>query len=188
MVRRGILLASILTGLGIAGAAPASAEINGPCTGSAEFQKGGFTVDAGDLGPDEVVEVPVADTVHWQGEISGVSGERDIAGSITVDLPWPLGEATIDSWDGSTEETGNDGVKKYDLPSMIPRGVEFEVNGQHSEDGEVVCTGTVKVKVEGGAFDSPLAPVALGGTVLSGVGLVLAGRPVLSKLAARGVA
>jgi hypothetical protein len=184
-------LASILVGLGlggIAGATPADAEIDGPCSGSAEFNKGGFTVDANELAPGEVVEVPVADTVHWQGAIDGVSGERDIDGSVSVDLPWPLGEATIDSWDGSTTETGNQGVKTYDLPSLIPRGVEFEVKGQHSEDGTVVCTGTVTVKVEGSAFDSPLTPVALAGTAISGVGLVLAGRPVLSKLAARGAA
>src|SRR3954449_12750267 len=188
MVRRGILVASILFGLGIAAAAPAGAEIDGPCTGSAEFDEGGFTVDAGDLAPGEVVEVPVSDTVHWQGEIDGVSGERDIAGSVAVDLPWPFGEAQIDGWDGSTDKTGNQGDKSYDLPSLIPRGVEFEVKGQHSEDGEVVCTGTVTVKVEGSAFDSPLTPVALAGTAISGVGLVLAGRPALSKLAARGVA
>ena len=187
MVRRGILLAAILVGLGFVGAAPAAAEIDGPCSGSGDFEKGTkadgpFAVSADE---NEVVEVPLKDTVHWQGEITGVSGERDYAGFIEVDLPWPLGAATIDTWGGTTDATGNSGDKSYDLPSAVPRGVEFEVSGQHSEDGTVVCSGTVKVKVEGGAFDSPLAPIGIGGTVISGVGLALAG---LSKVAARGVA
>ena len=129
--------------------------------------------------------MPIKDDVHWQGEITGVSGDRDYAGFIEVDLPWPLGAATIDTWSGTTDATSNEGDKSYDLPSAVPRGVEFEVSGQHSEDGTVVCSGTVKVKVEGGAFDSPLAPIGIGGTVISGVGLALAG---LSKIAARGVA
>ena len=187
MVRRVILLGAILLGLGFVGASPAAAEIDGPCTGSGDFEDG--TKDAGPFTVDgntsDVVEVPLKDTVRWQGAIDGVSGEREFAGLIEVDLPWPLGAATIDTWDGSTDETGNKGDKSYDLPSAIPRGVEFEVSGQHSEDGTVVCSGTVKVKVEGGAFDSPLAPVGIGGTVISGIGLALAG---LSKAAARGVA
>jgi hypothetical protein len=186
MVRRGILLGVILLGLGFIGASPAAAKIDGPCTGSGDFQGG--TKDAGPFTVDgdtsDVVEVPLKDTVHWQGAIDA-SGERDYSGSIEVDLPWPLGAATIDTWDGTTEETSNQDEKSYDLPSAVPRGVEFEVTGHHSEDGKVVCSGTVKVKVEGGAFDSPIAPVALGGTVISGVGLALAG---LSKIATRGVA
>jgi hypothetical protein len=186
MARRVILLGAILLGLGFVGASPAAAQIDGPCTGSGDFEDG--TKDAGPFTVDgdtsDVVEVPLKDTVHWQGAIDA-SGERAYSGSIEVDLPWPLGEATIDTWDGTTEETGNKGDKSYDLPSAIPRGVEFEVTGHHSEDGTVVCSGTVKVKVEGGAFDSPLAPVGIGGTVVSGVGLAMAG---LSKAAARGAA
>jgi hypothetical protein len=186
MARRAILLAAIVVGLGFVGAAPAAAEIDGPCTGSGEFENG--TKDAGSFTVDgdtsDVVEVPLKDTVHWEGAIDA-SGERDYSGSIEVDLPWPLDAATIDTWDGTTDETGNSDEKSYDLPSAVPRGVEFEVTGHHSEDGEVVCSGTVKVKVEGGAFDSPIAPVGIAGTVISGVGLALAG---LSKIAARGVA
>jgi hypothetical protein len=187
MARRAILLAAIVLGLGFVAAAPAAAEINGPCGAKGDFENGTkadgpFAVNADET---EVIEVPLSDTVHWQGEIADVSGERDYSGFVEVDLPWPLGSATVDTWSGTTEETGNSGDKSYDLPSAVPRGVEFEVSGQHSEDGSVVCSGTVKVKVEGSAFDSPLAPVALGGTVISGIGLALAG---LAKVAARGVA
>jgi hypothetical protein len=190
MVRRGLLLAAILLGLGFVGAGTAAAEIDGPCSGTGDFlngtkAQGPFSVQAEAVGPGEVIEVPLKDTVHWKAEISGVSGERDFAGFVEVDLPWPLGTATIDTWGGSTDKTGNEGDKTYNLPKTIPRGVEFEVSGQHSEDGQVVCSGTVKVKVQGGPFDSPLAPVALGGTVISGIGLVMAG---LSKVATRGVA
>jgi hypothetical protein len=190
MARRVILLAAILVGLGFSGAAPAAAEIDGPCSGSGAFEKGTkadgpFTVTAEDVAPGEVIEVPIKDTVHWQGSIDGVSGDREFSGFVEVDLPWPLGSATIDTWGGSTDKTGNEGDKSYNLPKAIPRGVEFEVTGEHSEDGTVVCSGTVKVKVEGGPFDSPLAPVGIGGTVVSGVGLAVAG---LSKVAARGVA
>ena len=190
MARRVILLAAILMVLGFLGAAPATAEINGPCSGSGAFEKGTkaggpFTVTAENVAPNEVIEVPLKDTVHWQGSIEGASGTREFAGSVEVDLPWPLGTATIDTWGGSTDKTGNEGDKTYSLSKTVPRGVEFEVTGQHSENGKVVCSGTVKVKVEGGPFDSPLTPIGIGGTVVSGVGLALAG---LSKVAARGVA
>jgi hypothetical protein len=190
MARRVILLAVFVAGLVCIGAAPAGADINGPCTGSGAFNRGTkargpFTVNAQDLKPGDVVEVPVKDTVHWKGDISGVSGNRTIDGFVAVDLPWPFGEATIDTWGKSTDLTGNEGEHSYSLPSLIPRGVEFEVSGQHSENGVVVCSGTAKVKVEGSAFDSPLAPIGLGGTAISGVGLAFAGRPVFKKLWAK---
>jgi hypothetical protein len=127
---------------------------------------------AADAGVDVV---PLEDDVHWAGAINVPKPESAYSGHIEVQLPFPLPSLRIDSWSGSSDSTGNSGDKHYKLPSSVPRGVEFEVTGAHSQGG-VNCTGTVKVKVAGGAFDSPAAPASLIGTVVTGGVLALAGR------------
>jgi hypothetical protein len=178
-----------LTGMGCAlvGAVPAASEIDGACQASGSFEEGTeadgpFTVDAADVGADEVVVVPLADTVDWEASVEGDGSERDISGFVAVDLPPPFGSWTIDSWDSTSSTYENSGSEEYDLPSAMPRGVEFRVYGEHREDGEVVCSGEVWAEVEGDPFDTPLTPVSLGLTVAAGAGFVLAGRPRFGRL------
>jgi len=153
--------------LGFAGRAAADIDSSNGCDGTGSFREGGFVVDARDVGSN-VVEIPRSDTVDWQGSVTAPPG--DYSGSISVDLPPPFGTVGIDSWSGSSQSTLNSGAKEYDLPSIVPAGVEFRVVGSHT-DANGFCNGFVNLKIKGGAFDSPLAPVSLVGTVATGGGL-----------------
>ncbi|MEY2422390.1 MAG: hypothetical protein QOI95_2457 [Acidimicrobiaceae bacterium] len=152
-------------------AAPAPAVVSSGCQGTGDFEKSGHHYTAADAGVDEV---PLEDTVHWQGSIDTAATEQAYSGSIEVQLPWPLPAMQIDSWKGSSDSTSNKGDKHYKLPSSVPRNVEFEVTGKHTQG--ITCTGHVTVVVAGSAFDSPAAPASLIGTVLTGGVLALAGR------------
>jgi hypothetical protein len=176
---RSIVAFSALVAWPVLSAAAASATLSGPCTASGTFTNGfdgqPFTVDAS---TSVVVEIPRSDVVAWTGAISGVSGERRTGGHVAVDLPWPLGKVTIDTWsDDDATSVSESGEEDYDLPSLVPRGVEFEVTGAHAENGVVVCSGKVVVKVEGSAFDSPLVYPSLGLTAAGAAGLAVAMRP-----------
>ena len=184
-MRRIGFIASVLVGVVVllGFATPTDAEVSPPgsCTGSAAFTKGTkaagpFTVRA-DVPAGKVIEVPLGDTVKWEGAVVGPAPgvERSISGFVAVDLPWPLGHQNIDSWCGKSKKVGNSGTKKYDLPSSVPRGVEFNVTGEHHEGGKLFCSGHATVKLEGGAFDSFATPAALFLTVVSAAGLVLTG-------------
>lgn len=60
-------------------------------------------------------------------------------------------------------------------------GVEITVAGEHAdENGQ--CSGSVKVQLEGGAFDSPLTAVSLAGTALTGFGVAVALRPLFRRV------
>jgi hypothetical protein len=146
--------------------------VNGPCAGSGAFKNGGFTKTAAETG---VVTIPLADDVAWQGSISAPTGNVPYSGQIKVDLPPPFGSLSIDSWSGTTDSTSNNGVKHYSLPSLTPRGVEFEVSGSHTQGG-VSCSGAVKLVVDGSKFGAATIG-SLVGTVATGAVLVLAGRP-----------
>jgi hypothetical protein len=119
-----------------------------------------------------VVTVPEKDDVKWTGSITA-PGEQTYSGKIELELPPPLPSWTIDSWSGTTDSQSNGDTKHYDVPSYTPRGVEMTVKGHHSQG--VNCSGEVKVKIAGGAFDSPGTPVSLGATVIAGALLVFAG-------------
>ena len=165
-------------GLLVAGGAPtASAQLDSTngCQGSGVFIDGGFAVDAAAIG-DELVTVPRSDTVQWQGSVAAPPGVY--AGSISVELPPPFGSMEIDSWSGNSQTTSNAGVEEYDLPSLVPAGVEFKVVGAHT-DVNGTCSGYVRMTVEGGAFDSPLTAISLVGTAATGAGLAALLRPLL---------
>jgi hypothetical protein len=60
----------------------------------------------------------------------------------------------------------------------VPAGVEFTVSGSHV-DQNGTCSGSVRMEVEGGPFDSPLTAVSLVGTAATGAGLLALLRPLL---------
>ena len=152
----------------------ASAEIeSGECTGSAQFvngtkSDGSFTLDA-DQPRDEVVVVPRSDTVQWAASTPATGG--DYSGSITIDLPFPLGSYEVESWSGTVEANSNSGTDSYDLPAAIPSGVEFEVSATHT-DSAGTCAGSLTVRIEGGSFGSPVTSIALVVTAVLGAMLV----------------
>ena len=133
-------------------------------------------------GPDyERVDVELGDDV---GEVLGERKEVEGATvALSVDLPPPFGALRIDSWKGNSQSTGNAGSKKYNFPKLVPAGVEFKVEGSHTDENGF-CTGYVNLKIDGGPFDSPLAPVSLVATVASGAGLFGVIRPLLKKVVA----
>lgn len=156
--------------------AVAAAEIDeGDCTGAVRFVNGvdgPFTIDA-DQSRSDVVVVPRSDTVEWSGSTPATSG--DYSGSVSVKLPFPFGSLEIDRWEGTIESNSNAGVDTYDLPSVIPGGVEFEVSATHS-DTAGTCSGGVRMKIEGGAFGSVATPIALVATaIFAGLALAIAG-------------
>ena len=160
-------------------AAPAGAEVSGPCTGSATFQKGleegGPLTVTSDSVTDDVITVPRADTVAWTGSVTPTQeGEREISGYVALALPWPLGTVNLGEWDGPSSTTTSSGTETYDIPSLVPAGMVFHVTGEHSEPG-VTCTGDVQLKIEGSPFDTIVTPVLIGITALLGGALVFAG-------------
>lgn len=184
-IARWIGVGALLGGLVLVLPGPAAAELTGDCTASGSFVEGTeadgpFTVDATEIGTTVVV-VPRSDTVNWQGAVIGPSGEREISGFVAVDLPWPFGGWTIDSWDGTTAATESSGSEEYDLGSLVPAGVEIRVYGEHNDQG-ASCSGEVFVEIEGGPFDSPVTYAALTLTVVSAVGLAFAMRPRFTRV------
>jgi hypothetical protein len=163
---------------GSTGRSAAQLDSDNGCQGSGSFREGGFSVDAATIG-DSVVKVPRSDTVDWQGSVTAAPGEY--SGSIAVDLPPPFGTVEIESWKGDSQTTSNSGAEEYDLPSLAPSGVTFKVVGSHSDENGS-CSGYVNVEIDGGPFDSPLAPVSLVGTAASGAGLLAMLRPLFKKV------
>jgi hypothetical protein len=176
-----VMAAVMAGGVFVALAAPAGAVLTGGCTASGSLAKGTtaggpITVDPVTLPAGSVVKIPLADEVSWTGSVPASGPDRPISGFVKIDLPWPLSAISFKSWGGDTSKSANSGTTSYDLPSVTPRGVVFDVSGQHVDQG-VTCAGHVLVEVEGSAFDSPLTWAALGGTALSALGFAFAGRP-----------
>ena len=161
---------------------PVAAELTGNCEGSGAFSQGTdadgpLTVDARTVGTETVV-IPRKDSVQWAGSVTSPPGAY--AGFVAIDLPPPFGEVNVDSWSGTTQATENTGVKDYDVPKLVPAGATFRVVGEH-HDQATQCAGFVNVKLEGGAFKSPVTPVALLLTAFAGVGFGLAIQPLFRK-------
>jgi hypothetical protein len=129
-----------------------------------------------------VYEIPLSGTARYEGATPGGGegvevAERDISGQVVIKTPPGLPDIELADawrWDGSGTGTFDAGTVDWDLPSVLPRGVPFRVEGYHAEDGTTICEGWVDVQIEGGLFDSPLAPVSFAGTALAAAGLGLA--------------
>jgi hypothetical protein len=191
-VAKGVAAAVAIGGVVALFAAPAWADVTTPpgrCQGTATFTKGlqdtgPFVVDSKTLAPDTVTKIPLSDDVQWTAGLNGVDPKaRPVSGHVAIDLPWPFGTVAINSWDDTTTKTENSGTQSYDLPSAVPRGVVFEVQGEHREGATVYCSGTAKVEIEGSAFSTPLAFVSLAGLAASGVGVAMAGRSRYRRIA-----
>jgi hypothetical protein len=172
----GVLLGAVCV-IGSARLASAGIE-KGTCTGSGSFQQGGLTIDATTAG-DQLFTVPRSDSVAWTGSVAGPPGTY--SGSISVDLPPPFGTVTIDSWKGDSQTTSNSGIEKYDLPKLVPAGVEFRVVGNHT-DANGVCSGYVRLQIDGGPFDSPITPISLAMTAITGGGFAAALWPLFRRV------
>ncbi|HEX2782811.1 MAG TPA: hypothetical protein VHN36_04445 [Ilumatobacteraceae bacterium] len=160
-----------------AGKAAAHVETDNGCKGSGTFREKGLFVDAEQIG-DQVVTIPRSDTVDWDGSVTAPPG--GYSGNIAVDLPPPFSEWVVDTWSGTSQKTSNSGARKYDLPSLVPAGVEFQLRGYHNDDNGF-CNGYVNLQLDGGPFDSPATPVSLVATVATGAGLFGTIRPLFRR-------
>jgi len=172
---------------GSGGPAGANAITTGDCHGSGHWEKSGQDEDSASHNPSDVISIPRADTVDWQGaldnhQLGDTVARRDISGKVELELPKPLGWVSIDSWGGSSVRAANAGKHSYNLPSVLT-GVKLKVHGVHRDAGVVTCEGSVFVKVAGSATSNPLLFAGIGGMVLFGGLLLFAGRPVFTKVA-----
>lgn len=157
-------------------AAPAGAELSGPCTASGTFEKSGVTVDPATT--DGPVEIERKDKVTYTGAVQEAQGPRQVSGEVKVDLPFPLPDFEAGTWnDPDAVKTDKNGTYTYDLPAFAPRGYEVEVSGFHQDAGLPKCEGKVTLKVKGGFFSSPAGPVAFVITALSAAGVVMSAVP-----------
>lgn len=151
----------------------------GECRAFAEIE-GYQTIDP--YRSSGVYEIPLSGTARYEGATPGGGEgievpERQISGEVVIKTPPGIPDIQLtDAWSWNEPATGtfDAGTVDWDLPSALPRGVPFRVEGYHAEEGITVCEGYVDVEVEGGLFDSPFAPVSLGGTALAAAGLGLA--------------
>ena len=183
-LRQGLLAAVVIAaGMGIAPAS-AGADVTTPpgeCVATGHWLNSGQTESSTAHNPSDVIKIPAKDTVQWAGNIKGYAlgsqgPRRQISGSVELDLP--IGSATIDSWGKSSVRYANTGRHKYDLPSLL-KGIKMKLHGHHSENGKLVCSGSVYMEISG---TSPLVWGGVGLLVISGGMLFFAGRPVFRKL------
>ena len=177
----GLAFASLL-----ADARPASAAMAGPCTAVGTFVlgtgAGPIVVDVAKVPRGQTITVPANDTIAWTATAPAQSVPRPARGRIEIDLPWPLGTQTLNSWSGVGASAAQAGTYTYELTGAVPRGVAIKFIGTHAEPG-IACVGEVTVKVAGGIFDAWISFVAFGGLILSGaVFFFWAGRATWGRL------
>ncbi|MFM7224361.1 MAG: hypothetical protein ACKO1Y_02840 [Actinomycetota bacterium] len=154
-------------------ASPAAATVDGPCAATAGSWENAISYDVAKL---ERVTLPREDELVWQASVlSPAAGRRPVSGSVRADLPAPLPDVTIWSWQSRSTLKSNSGTYDYAF-SPVLGGFDIPVTGVHRERG-AVCTGTVVVRFEGGGFHNPVVFVAVLLAALSGFGLFAALRP-----------
>lgn len=172
---------ALALGLVLVAAGPAGADVIVPAAGcyvSGQWQTEGTPRTSPEFLPDDEITIPRADTVKWSGNekgfrISDTGPRRVISGEVVVDLP--IGAITVDSWGGESVKYANEGLRPYDLPGILG-GVRMRLHGEHRDDGLVACAGSINVRVAGSPLANPMTYVALGLLLMSGAGLVGAGR------------
>lgn len=166
-VRLIVLVGGVIVLLALA-SGPAAATITpvkGNCTGNGQFNPGGFKDAA-----SAKVTIPQKAEVVWAGAVVKTPPTAPRAVSGFVELTLPAGQTiTIGEWPSSGILVSNSGTYTYDVPSVIA-GFEMKFYGEHYEEGELWCKGTVIVEVEG---TNPLGVATVPLTVFSLVGSYL---------------
>lgn len=177
-VSSGVVAASVVLVLGGSSARAQDDPPNatGPCAASAVLSNG-VTVDP--YASSGTYPIPIEGSADYQGAVEAdVETPRPINGEVTIRTPPGLPDVTVtDQWEWSNDASdglSDSGSVSWELPSVLPRGVPITVEGFHQDQG-VRCEGSITVELEGGAFDSPLTFVSLGGTALAAIGLGFAG-------------
>lgn len=179
--RKATLVAGLALSVGLviavcAASAAGADVVTGNCFGQGSWQGSGQDEDSAEHNPTDIIEIPRADTVAWEGrEGDGVTPgpERDHNGEVEVVLPGDV-PITIDSWNSTDSTTySSQGTHTYDLPSLLV-GVKVKLQGEHRVNGASFCRGSVFLQVGGSSFSNPLAWAGIVVTVASAVGVVTA--------------
>jgi hypothetical protein len=163
----------IVIGVPILTASSASATITGPCTASGTIGSKNYNATQAS------VVIPRKGTVHWKGAVNTGSGKRDIEGKVYLKLPPPFGKLVVANgdWDGPSSRYRNQGNYEYNATQLLV-GPKFTLYGHHSERGNVVCTGSIDVRLSGSKLKNP---ILLGSLVLTVVAVVNMGFVIRAK-------
>lgn len=186
------VVAAAVVGLGAlllaAGAAAAQsfpddypANATGTCTANADLSNG-VRVDPYVSGG--VYELPISGSASYEGTTPYSGPERPIEGFVKIKTPPGIPDISFDDrwvWDDDATASFDRGTVTWDFPSAIPRNVEMTVVGQHVDAGGIRCNGTIKIKFEGGFFDTFVGWVAVGGTAVTATGVAFSAVSKVTK-------
>ncbi|MEQ8716972.1 MAG: hypothetical protein RIE08_05115 [Acidimicrobiales bacterium] len=147
------------------------ANATGRCTASADLSNG-VRVDPYESGG--VYELPISGSATYEGTTPYSGPERRIEGFVKIKTPPGIPDISFDDrwvWDDDATDSSDRGTVTWDFPSAIPRNVEMTVVGQHVDADGIRCNGTIKIRFEGGFFDTFVGWVAVGGTAVSATGV-----------------
>jgi hypothetical protein len=148
--------------------------LTGPCTAEATINETGLAINPSVTGV--TYSVPHSGSATYSGSVTPVADERAISGNVSVSLP--VGSVSIKSWsDDDADDAADAGIVTWDIPSWLPGGVILPVSGQHSENGAVLCSGSIQVKLDGDILDGPVGVASVVATALTALGIVGAAIP-----------
>ena len=159
-------------------AAAARADVitpSGACAATGTWVGAGFSRSSAQYNSSSVIDIPRTDRVEWtgseHGEPIGVVGtRRPIQGKVQLAVPFGV-KVTLYKWGGSSVRYSNSGHEHYNLPSVLI-GVKLPLSGYEKDSGQIVCSGSVYVKVSGGKLKNPIGWAGIGGTALASIGLL----------------
>lgn len=179
-----VLAAGALALCAILGTArPAAADVVNPagaCAATGDWFLGGVVAGSTGHAPGDVLTVPRSDVVRWTGQTAGYTLDsnegprREISGK--VELKLPVSKITIDDWAGTSVRYANQGEHNYELPAYTS-GLKVKLSGEHYDGGTLTCSGSIYVRIGGGALKNPVTYGAFIGLGLSGFVLFLVSRP-----------
>lgn len=183
--RVGIAGLAVVAAAGVAtvagGAAQASLTPEDNCLVAATVTPGKVAINpAAGNGP---YTIPVDGRVRWQAALTAPepTEPRAFHGGLAIIAPGGFddlfgGLLEFRSWSSrKSTSVASDDAERYNLPAWTPRGVDIPVRG-FQRDPLGGCRGEILVRVEGGRFESPLAWIAVGGTLFWLGATLLAGK------------
>ena len=162
LVRRSIGRVAVAASLGVATllattVEPAGAAVTGRCDATGAIGTTAYVL--GRIGGDEVVTIPKAATIRWEGSVVGAPGRRvRYRGDLEVKVAGF--DVSVNRWHGTTGKVATEGLRPYDV-RVLPGGVVYRLHGAHRR-GRVTCTGAALVKLDGGK--GVAVPIAYAGT------------------------
>jgi hypothetical protein len=127
---------------------PLPPSLTGPCSVQARVEPGGVVIDPSVSAG--VYRLPLDGTVSYQAAIgTATDGPRPLQGQVVLDLPRPLPDPVLGSWDEPGALADNAGSTTYRLDRWwAPSGAVVTIRAEHREPG-AVCAGALTVRLAG---------------------------------------